>query len=296
VLINIPSILTSARSAALVMLMGLTLIGFVGWFFGATIGFQQNEMTERIPDGLLWRTNQIESRPYARDVLAKLEIADFSGTTGLIAKSLATFVRSLVGAVGSLAAMAIISIYLGAQAERYRSGISRLAPLTAQPRLSKLFDAIALVLGRWLMGQLAMMATVGILSGLGLWALGIKAALVLGLVGGLLSFVPFIGSVIAAVLATLFALAQGPYFAAAVIVMYVGVQFVEGNFITPLIQSEATSLPPVATLLSVISCALLFGPSMAFLAAPVALFFITVVNVLYIEPMNAPCGRPAEAT
>jgi hypothetical protein len=63
------------------------LIGFVGWFFGATIGFQLNEMTERIPDGLLWRTNQIESRPYARDVLAKLEIADFSGTTGLIAKS-----------------------------------------------------------------------------------------------------------------------------------------------------------------------------------------------------------------
>jgi hypothetical protein len=52
----------------------------------------------------------------------------------------------------------------------------------------------------------------------------------------------------------------------------------------------------IATLLSVISCALLFGPSMAFLAAPVALFFITVANVLYIEPMNAPCGKPAEAT
>ncbi len=107
----------------------------------------------------------------------------------------------------------------------------------------------------------------------------------LGLVGGLMSFVPYIGSVITAVLAALFALAQGPYYAAAVIVMYIGVHFIEGNFITPLIQAEATSLPPALTLLSVISCALLFGPSAAFLAAPLALFAITVIEVLYEEPL-----------
>jgi predicted PurR-regulated permease PerM len=85
---------------------------------------------------------------------------------------------------------------------------------------------------------------VGILSGLGLWALGIEAALVLGLVGGMLSFVPYIGAVITAVPATLFALAQGPSYAVAVIAMYIAVHFIEGNFITPIIQSEATSLPP----------------------------------------------------
>ncbi len=71
---------------------------------------------------------------------------------------------------------------------------------------------------------------------------------VLGLVGGVLSFVPYVGAVIAAVPATLFALAQGPYYAVAVIAMYVAVHFIEGNFITPIIQSEATSLPPVVSL------------------------------------------------
>jgi len=129
------------------------------------------------------------------------------------------------------------------------------------------------------------MATVGLLSGVGLWLLGIDAAFVLGLVGGLMSFVPYLGSVMTAVLATLFALAQGPYHAAAVIVMYICVHFVEGNFITPLIQAEATSLPPAITLLAVISCAILFGPSAAFLAAPLTLFVITALDVLYTKPM-----------
>ena len=270
-----------------IVLTGLILIGTVGWFFGATINGQLNELALRIPDGLQWLTDQIEARPYARDVLSKLDITDLSGTTGWIAKALTPIVRSFVGVAGSLLVMAIISIYLAAQPERYRAGVLRLLPLAARSRMLKLFDAHARILGRWLAGQLAVMATVGILSGLGLWALGIKAAFVLGLVGGLMSFVPYFGSVITAVVATLFALAQGPYYAVAVIAMYVGVHFVEGNFITPLIQAEATSLPPALTLLSVISCALLFGPSAAFLAAPLALSVITTIEVIYTEPMAA---------
>ena len=67
--------------------------------------------------------------------------------------------------------------------------------------------------------------------------------------------------------------------------MYICVHFVEGNFITPLIQAEATSLPPAITLLAVISCAILFGPSAAFLAVPLTLFVITALDVLYTKPM-----------
>jgi predicted PurR-regulated permease PerM len=116
--------------------------------------------------------------------------------------------------------MAIIAIYLAAEPQRYRSGLLRLLPLSMHRRASELFDATAEILGRWLAGQLMVMATVGLLSGLGLWALGIKAAFVLGLVGGLMSFVPYVGAIITAVPATLFALTQGPYYALAVVAMY----------------------------------------------------------------------------
>ena len=265
---------------------GLAALGAVAWFFGATINDQLQELADKIPDGVQWLTNEIEARPLVRDLSAKLEINDLSGTTGWLAKTIVPIMRSFLGGGGSLVVMAIVSIYLAAQPERYRAGALRLLPLSARSKASEVFEATSKILGRWLLGQLVVMAAVGLLSGLGLWMLGIDAALVLGLVGGLLSFVPFAGSVATAVLATLFALAQGPYHAVGVIAMYIGVHFVEGNFITPLIQAEATSLPPVVTLLSVISCALLFGPSAAFLAAPLTLFVITALDVLYTEPME----------
>jgi predicted PurR-regulated permease PerM len=264
---------------------GLIALGMVGRFFGATINDQLQELAEKIPDGVQWLTNEIEARPLVRDLSSKMEINDLSGTTGWIAKTLAPIMRSFLGAAGSLVVMAIVSIYLAAQPDRYRAGALRLLPLSARSKASELFDATSKILGRWLLGQLAVMATVGLLSGLGLWLLGIDAAFVLGLVGGLMSFVPYVGSVITAVIATLFALAQGPYHAVMVIAMYMGVHFIEGNFITPLIQAEATALPPAITLLSVISCAMLFGPSAAFLAAPLTLFVITALDVLYTEPM-----------
>ncbi len=268
-----------------VVTTGLIALGAVGWFFGATINTQLEELSDKIPEGLQWLTNQIEARPYTRDLLSKLEINDLSGTTGWIAKTLTPILRSFLGAAGSLVVMAIVSIYLAAQPERYRSGALRLLPISARSKASELLDATGNILGRWLAGQVAVMATVGLLSGVGLWLLGIDAAFVLGLVGGLMSFVPYLGSVLTAILATLFALAQGPYHAAAVIVMYICVHFIEGNFITPLIQAEATSLPPAITLLAVISCAILFGPSAAFLAAPLTLFVITALDVLYTKPM-----------
>ena len=67
--------------------------------------------------------------------------------------------------------------------------------------------------------------------------------------------------------------------------MYVAVHFIEGNFITPIIQSEATSL--VVSLPSVITCGLLLGPSAAFLAAPLALAIVATIDVFCVEPRIA---------
>jgi predicted PurR-regulated permease PerM len=161
-------------------------------------------------------------------------------------------------------------------------------------RAEKLFDKTGDVLRRWLIGQLVVMADIGTLSGIGLWALGIDAPFALGLVGGLLCFIPYVGAVIAAVPATLVALTQGPGYALAVILMYIGVHFVEGNFITPMVQAEATQLPPVLSLLSIIAFGILLGPSSVLVAAPLTLFLMVAVEVLYVEPrfgrIDAPPG------
>lgn len=101
--------------------------------------------------------------------------------------------------------------------------------------------------------------------------------------GGLLCFIPFVGAILAAIPATLVALTQGPIYAASVVLMYVGIHFVEGNFITPMVQSEATSFPPVLAILSTVAFSLLLGPVGVLLAAPLTLFLMAVVEVLYVQ-------------
>ena len=277
-------------SLALVVLAAAATIGGVLWFFGSTIVEQIGELEQRIPEGARWIRQQLDARPYVRDLASNFDFADLSGPTGWFAASLVPKVKSFGSIAGSLVISAIVSIYLSAQPKRYVSGLLLLVPPASRHRAQELFDAVSVRLARWLLGQFAVMATVGILSGFGLWLLGVRAAFVLGFVGGSLSFVPFFGSILAALLAALFALGQGPTHALAVLMMYVVVHFVEGNFITPIIQSEATSLPPALALVSVLSWTILLGAPAAFLAVPLTLVMLTAVDVLYVEPMTKPAA------
>ena len=156
-------------------------------------------------------------------------------------------------------------------------------PPAHRPTAEHLLGVVGQVLQRWLVGQLVVMVTIGVLTGIGLWLMGIEAAFALGLMGGLLCFIPFVGAILAAVPATLVALTQGPIYAASVICMYVGVHFIEGNFITPMVQAEATSFPPVLAILSTVAFSVLFGPLGVLLAAPLTLLLMAAVEVLYVQ-------------
>ena len=65
--------------------------------------------------------------------------------------------------------------------------------------------------------------------------------------------------------------------------MYAGVHFIEGNFITPMVQTEATSFPPVLAILSTIVFGVLFGPLGVLLAAPLTLLLMAAIEVLYVQ-------------
>ena len=88
----------------------------------------------------------------------------------------------------------------------------------------------------------------------------------------MLCFIPFVRTILAAVPATLVALTRGPSQAVSVTLTYVCVgHFIEGNFITPMVQSEATSLPPDLIIVALASFSILFGPMGVLLAAPLSI-------------------------
>ena len=270
--------------AATVVFM-CVFLAFAGtfWVFGATTTSQITEVIRMAPAGYQVVMDRLNEYSYGRQLLEQARGANVLGAKGWATSA----ITAMAGLVTSGLAYAVITlfvaVYLTVQPERYRHICLRLVPPVFRARTEHLFDITTDILLRWLIGQLIVMGVIGIMSGLGLWALGIDAAFALGLMGGLLCFIPYVGAILAAIPAILVALTQGPLYAASVVLMYLFIHFVEGDFITPLVQAKATSLPPVLAILSTVACGILFGPSGILLAAPLTLVLMTFVEVLYVQ-------------
>src|SRR6185437_16074084 len=158
-----------------------------------------------------------------------------------------------------------------------------LLPQAARPHAERAMDAAIAALGRWLEGVLLAMVSVGVVTGLGLWALGIPLALALGTLGGVLEFIPYIGPILSAVPAVLIAFAVSPTLALEVVVLYVGIHFIEGELLVPLIQRWAVALPPAVAIVAVVVFGWIFGLPGVIFATPMAVVLIKLVENLYVR-------------
>lgn len=127
------------------------------------------------------------------------------------------------------------------------------------------------------------MAFVGVATGVGLALLGVPLALTLGLVSGVLDFVPFFGPIAAGVLAVLFAFTEGPQTALYVAILMLAIQQVEGNLLMPLVQRWAVQLPPVLGLIAVVIFASWLGVPGIVFATPLMVVVMVLVKRLYVE-------------
>ena len=273
------------RGVALVcvFLLGLGVFGAALWVFGATIAAQLDDVIQAAPVGVRLFMAWMTDNPYGRQVLDQLRGANVMGATGWATSMVTGFGGLITRGLGMATIALFVAIYLAAEPDRYRHLCLRLVPPAQRPTAETLFAAIGTVLERWLIGQLVVMTAIGVMTGLGLWLMGIEAAFALGLMGGLLCFIPFVGAILAAIPAILVALTQGPVYAIAVIGMYIGVHVIEGNFITPMVQAEATAFPPVFAILSTVAFSVLLGPLGVLLAAPLTLVLMAVVEIVYVQ-------------
>ncbi len=193
-----------------VFLLGLCVIGAALWVFGSTIAAQLDDVIEAAPAGFKLFMAWMTSNAYGKQVLAQVRGANMVGATGWATSMVSTAGGMITRALGYAVIAVVVAIYLAAQPDRYRHLCLRLVPLAHRPTTETLFGVIGTVLQRWLIGQMVVMMTIGVLTGIGLWLLGIEAAFALGLMGGLLCFIPFVGAILAAIPATLVALTQGP--------------------------------------------------------------------------------------
>ena len=199
------------------------------------------------------------------------------------ASSLIKFAGLTLHGFGGLIFALVIGIFFAADPKLYRMGFLSLFPRRRRERMTEVLDELGFTLWWWLMGQLATMASVGILVGVGLTLLGVPLSGTLGLIAAILSFIPSLGPFISVIPAIMLGLTISPTMGLWVALLYLGVQTLEANVITPLIQQRAISLPPAFVLASELLMGLLLGGAGLAFATPLAAVILVLVNMLYIQ-------------
>jgi predicted PurR-regulated permease PerM len=286
---RVPSAVATAMSIILV----LGSLGALLALFGAHIGQQLQGLRDALPEA--WRAFEAQVGDFGlADQLERL-VASVTTPGG---GSLSGFGRTLVSIGSGVADFVVVifaGIYLATQPNFYRVGAMKLIPQARRKVAAEAMLESERALRLWLKGQAIAMVVVGVLTGTGLWLLGMPSALVLGLIAGLLEFIPFAGPIIAAVPAVLLALVVGPEMALWVALLYLAVQQFEGNVLSPLVQQYAVDLPGVLLLFSLIGFGILFGTLGVILAAPLAVVTLVLVKRLYvIETLDTATPIPGE--
>ena len=198
-------------------------------------------------------------------------------------KFLFPIVSSIFGAVGGLVLVIFIAMYVAAQPGVYREGILHLIPHSRRDRAEEYVDTLAQTLRQWLIARLIAMVMIGLIVGGGLALLDVKGAAALGLLAGLLEFVPFFGPIVSAVPALAMALLDSPQKALYVLILYLIVQQLEGNVITPLLLEKRLDIPPILTVVAVAALGVVFGVVGMLIAEPLLAAILVTTKMLYVN-------------
>lgn len=262
-----------------ITIIALLAAGFT-YLAGNELVVQSRALFEEFPTILNSLGTRIGVPDLGDRVVPRIE--EWFAQPGLV-ENILGFTTGLIGIAANLVVALTVGIYLAFRPELYAVGILRLIPKGPRPRVAVAFDKAGIALHHWLRGQLLAMLIVGALTTAGLMALGVPSALTLGTIAGILEFIPYVGPVLSAVPAILVALSEGGSMVIWVALVFLFVQQLEGNVITPLIQQRVTELPPVIVILSLAALGATFGPLGILLAIPLTVVAMVLVNQLYIH-------------
>jgi predicted PurR-regulated permease PerM len=181
---------------------------------------------------------------------------------------------------GAFMLVLFIAAYIGVDPALYHGALLEMFPERQRDRAALTFASMATQLRRWLVTQLIAMVLIGAVTTVFLAVLRVKAAVPLGILAGVLKFIPIIGSIFAAIPAIAMAFIDSPHKALVVAVGYLVIQFVENHLLVPILMKHGVNIPPAFTLGIQALMALLFGFLGLLVAVPLLAAILTVVRAL----------------
>ena len=257
----------------------ILLAGFL-WFVGARLQQQVDELSQMLPQSIDKAKDWLRQYPSGQNLLEYLKNSGDTGKTLSIVKK---FFSSSFGILSDMYIILLLGLFFSASPLVYKNGLISLLPVNAKRKGEEVIDDIHKVLRDWLVGQIFGFFFIAILTGLGLWIIGLPLILTLALIAGLMNFIPNFGPIIALVPALLLALMQGTTTAIIVICLYTGIQIVQSAVTQPLIQQKMTSIPPALIIFGQVAMGLIAGFWGVLLATPILAILSTLIKKLYIE-------------
>jgi phosphoribosylaminoimidazole-succinocarboxamide synthase len=269
-----------AATALVIIVVGVALVGLVLIILPIFQG-QFTELSARLPGTLdLLRERLLPwlSRTLGIDIhidLAALKtwLTDKATQNGAAwLPTIKTGALALVGILANLLLIPVVMFYLLKDWDLLVARVARFAPRPWLPTVTRIASAMDGVVGEFLRGQLSVMVVLALYYGVALWLLGIDYALPIGLITGVLSFVPFLGFALGVILALLVTLLQFGDFAHLLWIggVYLLGQVLESYVFTPRLVGERVGLHPVAVIFALAAFGQLFGFVGVLLAVPLS--------------------------
>ncbi len=288
--------LSRTLSVVVVFLMMTTVMLLLVLFLLPKLGHQLQVMIKLLPAVVGMVETQLV--PWVEMNLG-LSLADFdwqsirqfmSGNwqqTGNLLKDLFSGIGqsglAVVAWVANLVLIPVVMFYLLRDWDLMMARIGHLLPRNVEPKVRLWACECDEVLGAFIKGQLLVMLALGVIYTLGLWTVGLDLALLVGMLAGLASIVPYMGFIIGIVAAIVAAMLQFNDFTVLIwvaVVFAVG-QLLEGMVLTPLLVGDRIGLHPVAVIFAIMAGGQLFGFVGILIALPVAAVIMVLLRHLH---------------
>lgn len=219
-------------------------------------------------------------------------IATLVGDVGGAALS---FGRALVGFIINLVVVLVLAFFLISRRDVAGIFICRLTPTRYQARLLMVTQVIGRRLGRWVRAQFVIATFYAVCFGTGLWLLGVQYAIALGVIGGMLELVPYVGGFIATLLTMTVAFTRDPSLALWVLALHLVVGNIEVHIIAPKVMGRAVETHPVIAILALFSGIELLGIIGGLIAIPLAVVGQALVEEFWIKRIAVVSNAPDPA-
>ncbi|MDP3729744.1 MAG: AI-2E family transporter [bacterium] len=201
--------------------------------------------------------------------------------TNLLVSGSASFIETVSNFIGGIAialSVFVLAFYLTVDRDGVEKFLREVMPSGYEDHILNIYFRTRKKLGRWLYGQLFLSLSVGVAVFLGLWFIGVKYSLLLGILAGVMEIVPFVGPILSGALAFVIAVSDSWSSGVYTFLLFLLVQQAEGTFLVPIFMRLTVRLHPAVVLISLLIGAKLFGIVGLIIAVPIAVMFQEIMD------------------